>query len=151
MGFFRNLFSCRRRKKKKVEFISIDNYQNWAKIEQEIYNLMNTYRFAHGKSMLQSDYFCREQAKIRTFYCISVQHATHEQYGVIVKNGKAVGLEKIAENLAYGYYSSAGTVNAFKNSSPHSINILKDDWKYTGVSVQEDEMGRKYVCVTFAK
>lgn len=151
MYFFKKMFRCKNKRPKVKVFKNKDNYREWKEVEQEVLDLVNTFRATCKKEMLESDEFCREQAQIRTEYCISTQNVTSEKHEVIKSNAENEWLSDIYENLSYGQVGAAGVLNSIINNKEKANNLLDDSWKYIGISCEYDEKGRKYSCITLAK
>lgn len=134
----------RGKKKNKVKFQWENNLPEWSKFEQELCAEINLYRLENGLPFLKPDRFCREQTKLRTYYCIYKEQITHEQMGLVQQNAEKAGLKHYKENLAYGYTNAQSTLQAWIRSKPHNTTLLHKDSIYFGVYSELDENLKRY-------
>ena len=60
------------------------------------------------------------------------------------------GAERVSENVAYGYSSAQGVVNAWMNSQGHREN-LEGDYTDFDISAEQNNEGRWYFTNIFIK
>ena len=81
---------------------------------------------------------------------ISQGKATHSNFLVDNRFLKNQGIVAVGENIAFGYRNLTSTLRAWQSSDGHRANMLKEDWKYTGVSMKKGLEGY-YYCQIFSK
>lgn len=118
--------------------------------EIELFIWINDYRVENGIEPLEADKLFNDVASDRTIRMIQDGECSHVGFSdaiqPIVSMGFAAG-----ENIAYGFSTNESVYKAFINSEEHRKNILRTDWIYTGISIQEDENGKKYYCQIFVR
>ena len=55
------------------------------------------------------------------------------------------------KNVAYGFNSSVGVVNAWLNSEGHRVIIENDNYTHFGISIEKNSEGRNYFTQMFIK
>lgn len=148
--FFKKLFG--RKRKPKIKYTPINNFEDWSDFEKSILNLINKYRESLGKNPVTAEKAGWEQAKLRVEFQ-KINYAengqiSHDQYGVAYNNLKNLGFSNIAEILAYGYSSAESVVNAWINSDGHN-KILIGNFTKVGISQDKNEQGRNFYCGLF--
>lgn len=127
------------------------NTIEWRQNEEELFILINNYRLANGYPELIKDDYVYELARDICYQTIGEYEVNGElnhhvsNLQILVLNS---GLQVIRENLAYGYPTIEGVFNAWVASESHRNTILKD-WKWTGVSIQQNNEGRYFYVQIF--
>jgi hypothetical protein len=143
---------------------------SWSDDELELYRLTDNHRFKLGLIPLLTEVQHHIGATARTTYGIDNNRKTkfnHAGLKVVREYLQRLGVKDVGENTAYGYGSMKGAFGRIeiKNSkgeviqkasgwigSPsHRRNLENPNWKWTGISVQEDSEGRKYYSQIFGK
>jgi len=96
----------------------------------EIYALLNAYRAEKGLKKLERDDTLAGSADIRGY-------ETSYLFDHIRPNGMSIAtLQGIkGENIAYGYKTAGAVIAAWKASSGHNANMLRDYYTKVGISV----------------
>jgi len=86
---------------------------------------INDYRSSKKKGKLTYDYDLEQLAMTRAAeIAVSFDHKRPDGSGTVVN---------IGENIAYGYKTEKAAFNAFKESSDHSANMRKSEWKAVAI------------------
>lgn len=118
--------------------------------EIDLLELLNQYRVENKLERLKVDAIFHQVALQRTTTMISENNISHAGFALAIQPIVQIGLSA-GENIAYGYNSNESVLRAWISSEKHRQNILKETWLYTGISLQEDDNGRKYYCQIFVK
>ena len=123
---------------------------SYTEMELEIMNLVNDYRAASGLNLLQRMDVISNVASTHTNYMIAINEVNHDNFPSRQKNltenaqAKAVG-----ENVAYGFNSAQGVVNAWIKSDAHRKIIEDPDYTHFGISTDSNQEGRNYFTQIF--
>lgn len=121
-------------------------------MEQDIINLVNDYRITNGLPELNLLNIVSAEAIDHTNYMVQVGELNHDNFAVRHQNLVArANAKSVAENVAYGYLSADGVVNAWVNSDGHKRNIENSEFTHMGISMKKDENGRPYFTNIFIK
>ena len=132
----------------KVEDISL----TYSQIEYEIVYLVNQHRESIGLSSLNTLNIASREANGHTSYMLEVGQVSHDNFGVRSKNLiDNVNAIIVAENVAYGFNSAEGVVNAWLNSEKHKATIENPSFTDFGISTEANEYGRNYFTNIFIK
>src|SRR5690606_3717484 len=119
--------------------------------ELEILELINTHRVALGLNVLQNMDLIRSQTHTHTDYMAQTQAISHDYFyerSQFLK--KYAGATKVSENVAYGYASAEGLVNAWIKSESHKVN-MEGDFTNFDISDEKGTDGKWYYTNIFIK
>lgn len=120
--------------------------------EYEVLDLVNNYRETQGLSTLSTLNIVSQEAKSHTNYMIEAGEINHDNFATRSKNLiKSASAKVIAENVAYGYASAEGVVDAWIKSDAHRKNIENSSFTDFGISTKKDDQGRYYYTHIFIK
>lgn len=128
----------------------INTTVSYSGMETDILTLVNEYRINQGLSSLTTLNIISGVADGHTNYMISTGTVSHDNFDsraqALITNANA---KKVSENVAYGYGTAQGVVNAWLNSPDHKKAI--DDPKNThfGISTECNSEGRNYFTQIF--
>lgn len=126
------------------------NNIKWEEEENELFNLVNQYRLDNNLSHLLKDDSFYNLSELRNLKNINLGYITHDGLGKIGQILADLNIFNYGENLAYGIPNPDVAFLAWKHSKKgHKETMLNKGWKYTGVSIIEDERGVKYYCQLF--
>jgi len=119
--------------------------------ELETMKLINDYRVSIGLNPLERinhiSYKCEEHNK----YMIANNVMNHNDFVARSENiMELLGAQKVGENVAYGYQTSAAVLKGWLESAGHKENI-EGDYTHFGLAVTTDASGKKYYTNIFAK
>lgn len=119
--------------------------------ELELLDIVNEYRVSKGLNALQIIEHISYESNEHNQYMIATNSVNHDGFDQRKSNLQQVlGAVRVGENVAYGYSSPESTLNAWVNSDGHRAN-LEGEYTHFGVSIREDEEGRKYYTNMFIK
>ncbi len=125
---------------------------SYSAMENEIINLINTYRTEKGLSQLNIYNIVSSEAESHTNYMIETGQVNHANFGRRHQNlVNFANAKSVAENVAYGYSSAQAVVNAWLNSEGHRKNIENADFTDFGISTESNDEGRNYFTNIFIK
>ncbi|MEC3907761.1 CAP domain-containing protein [Tamlana sp. 2201CG12-4] len=120
-------------------------------IEIEILNLINQHRLTQGLGELESLSIIKSVAFSHTNYMVDNDVISHDNFftrsDYLKTNADA---KKVSENVAFGYSTAQGVVNAWIKSIPHKAN-LEGDFSNFDVSAEKNKNGRWYFTNIFIK
>lgn len=126
--------------------------KSYSAIELEILNLVNNHRKTLNLSTLNTLDLISGVANGHTNYMISQGKASHDNFAershTLITTANA---NNVAENVAFGYSTAQGTVNAWLNSSSHKSIIESPNFTHFGISTECDGQGRNYFTHIFIK
>ncbi len=129
---------------KKVEY-------NYAQIEMEILEDLNLYRRANGMNELQPIDDISIEAEDHNAYMIQTGKVSHDNFSQRASYlMNQLGAKSVSENVAFGYHSADGVMNAWLKSKAHKDNI-DGDHTHFGISVRKDSEGKNYFTNIFIK
>jgi len=119
--------------------------------ELETMKLINDYRVSIGLNPLERinhiSYKCEEHNK----YMIANNVMNHNDFVARSENiMELLGAQRVGENVAYGYQTSAAVLKGWLESAGHKENI-EGDYTHFGLAVTTDASGKKYYTNIFAK
>ncbi len=128
-------------KASKVEDISL----NYSPIEYEIVYLVNQHRESLGLNSLNTFNMASREAATHTSYMLEVGEVSHDNFGMRSKNLiESADAKVVAENVAFGFSSAEGVVNAWLKSEKHKATIENPSFTDFGISTEANELGRNY-------
>ncbi|MCF7559966.1 CAP domain-containing protein [Sabulilitoribacter multivorans] len=120
-------------------------------IEVEILNLINDHRLSKGLNPLGDMTLVKSVAFTHTDYMVDKDEVSHANFYTRSNYLKAnAGAKRVSENVAYGYSTAQGVVNAWIKSESHREN-LEGDFTNFDVSAEKNENGRWYYTNIFIK
>lgn len=138
-----------------IESKQVDNKiklrQN-SEFELEVLLLLNGYR----KSKNLSEFIIHDSIN---FYCYEYNRYLIDNHKIISHYGVVERLERLnqiidanssAENLAFNFDNPIEVVDAWIRSKSHNAILLAPHYTHVGISVEENEKGKKYYTNFFA-
>ena len=120
-------------------------------IEVEILNLINDHRLSKGLNPLGDMTLVKSVAYTHTDYMVDKDEVSHANFYTRSNYLKAnAGAKRVSENVAYGYSTAQGVVNAWIKSESHREN-LEGDFTNFDVSAEKNKNGRWYYTNIFIK
>lgn len=120
-------------------------------IEIEILDLINDHRTSLGLDILQDMSIIKSVAYSHTDYMVDNDLVSHDNFFTRSNYLKSsTGAKKVSENVAYGYGSAQGLVNAWIGSETHKAN-LEGDFTNFDISAEKNKDGRWYFTNIFIK
>jgi uncharacterized protein YkwD len=120
--------------------------------EYEVLDLVNNYREAQGLSTLSILNLISKEAKNHTEYMIETGEINHDNFASrsrnLIQNASA---KVVAENVAYGFATAQGVVDAWIKSDAHRKNIENSTFTDFGISTEKNDEGRYYYTHIFIK
>jgi len=149
------LFSCSKADNgiyfnKNIEVVTTN--VTYSAIETEILNLINEHRTSIGLNALKTLNLISGVADGHTNYMIEVNKVNHDNFPersqtlINEANAKSVG-----ENVAFGYNTAQGVVNAWLNSKEHKKIIENPDYTHFGISTNSNKENKNYFTQIFIK
>ena len=131
------------------------NSEELTKDEQEFLDLINANREANGLKALEVDPEVQNVARLKAKDLVDNNYFAHnsETYGDIqnMLNTFEISYTSAGENIA-GDSSLAKAVEAWMNSKNHKVNILSENYNYTGIAIEESkDYGKIFVEVFIQK
>lgn len=120
-------------------------------IEIEILDLINDHRVSNGLSLLEDMSVVKSVAYSHTDYMVDNDVVSHDNFYTRSNYLKSnAGAKRVSENVAYGYGTAQGVVNAWIKSESHKAN-LEGDFTNFDISAEKNEDGRWYFTNIFIK
>ncbi len=125
---------------------------SYSKIELEILDLVNKHRNSIGLQSLNKLDVISSVAQSHTSYMVETGNVDHYNFPkrqenlVVNANAKTVG-----ENVAYGFNSAEGVVEAWLKSESHRALIENNNYTHFGISTEKNIDGRNYFTQMFIK
>ncbi|MDP5158658.1 MAG: CAP domain-containing protein [Flaviramulus sp.] len=130
--------------------LNLENVQAKS-IEVEILNLINDHRQSLGLKPLADLNIVKSVAHSHTDYMVDNDEVSHANFYTRSDYLKAnVGALKVSENVAYGYSTAQGVVNAWLKSESHKENI-EGDFTHFDISAEKNINDRWYFTNIFIK
>lgn len=135
-----------------VEALEISLVETQTKaIELEILDLINEYRLSLGLNTLKDMSIVKSVAYSHTDYMVDNDIVSHDNFFTRSNYLKSnAGAKKVSENVAYGYGTAQGVVNAWIKSESHKAN-LEGDYTNFDISAERNVDGRWYYTNIFIK
>ncbi|GAA4808900.1 CAP domain-containing protein [Litoribaculum gwangyangense] len=136
----------------KVDAIELNLVNVEAKsIEVEILDLINDHRLSKGLNPLTEMNLVKSVAYTHTDYMVDKDEVSHANFYTRSNYLKTnAGAKTVSENVAYGYSTAQGVVNAWLKSDAHKAN-LEGDFTNFDVSAEKNKEGRWYYTNIFIK
>lgn len=125
---------------------------SYSVLELEILDLINVYRETKGLNTLTKLDIVSYVAETHTEYMVETGLVNHDNFPernqklVVSASAKSVG-----ENVAYGFNSAKGVVDAWLKSDAHRAIIENENYTHFGVSTERNLEGRNYFTQIFIK
>lgn len=120
-------------------------------IELEILDLINEHRLSLGLNFLEDMSIVKSVAYSHTDYMVDNDIVSHDNFYTRSDYLKSnIGAKKVSENVAYGYGTAQGVVNAWIKSESHKAN-LEGDYTNFDISAEKNADGRWYYTNIFIK
>ena len=120
-------------------------------IELEILDLINDHRLSLGLTALGDMKIVKSVAYSHTDYMVDNNVVSHDNFFTRSNYLKSnIGAKKVSENVAYGFGTAQGVVNAWIKSESHKAN-LEGDYTNFDISAEKNEDGRWYFTNIFIK
>jgi uncharacterized protein YkwD len=120
-------------------------------IADEILTLVNDHRVSIGLPIIEKDQrYASAYAVEHTKYMIDLKQISHDNFSERSSALKAQGAKIVGENVAYGYDTAEGVVNAWLNSPGHK-DIIEGSYTHSGFGVILSPDGRYYFTQLFYK
>jgi uncharacterized protein YkwD len=120
-------------------------------IEIEILDLLNDHRLSVGLNPLEDMSVVKSVAYSHTDYMVDNNVVSHDNFYSRSNYLKTnAGAKRVSENVAYGYGTAQGVVNAWIKSESHKAN-LEGDFTNFDISAEKNEDGRWYFTNIFIK
>ena len=125
---------------------------NYSEFEYQILDLVNNHRQNLGLNSLGIINEATKEAVSHTNYMVDQGVPSHDNFGERFNNLKsAVNAKHVAENVAYGYSTAEGVVNAWLNSKRHRSIIENAEFTDFGISTKSNDDGKNYFTHRFVK
>lgn len=125
---------------------------SYTPIENEILDLVNSYRVEKGLISLNKLNIISTVAETHTQYMVNLGELNHdffpERHEKLVHNANAIS---VGENVAYGYSTAESVVNAWLASDSHREIIENSEYTHFGISTENDINGNNYFTHIFIK
>jgi len=124
----------------------------YSTIELEILGLVNSHRESLGLKTLEDLDVISSVALSHTSYMAEIDKVNHDHFSERQENLilKADAIS-VGENVAYGYNSSKGVVEAWLKSDSHRAIIENENYTHFGISTEKNSDGRNYFTQIFIK
>ncbi|GGZ70697.1 CAP domain-containing protein [Algibacter mikhailovii] len=120
-------------------------------IEIEILGLINDYRLSLDLDPLKEMSVIKSVANSHTYYMIDNDVVSHDNFFARSNYLKSnIGAKTVSENVAYGFGTAQGVVNAWIKSENHKAN-LEGDYTNFDISAEKSIEGRWYFTNIFIK
>ncbi|KFF17513.1 hypothetical protein IW20_07380 [Flavobacterium hydatis] len=134
-----------------VSSVKSINY-TYTQAELETMQLINDYRVSVGLSALKAVDYISFKSQEHDDYMIAKDVVNHDDFVARSENIiKALGAQKVGENVAYNYNTPQAVLKAWLDSEGHKHNIV-GDYTHFGIAIKQDPVnGRKYYTNIFVK
>lgn len=127
-----------------VEKISVTPV-DYARIELEVLEIINDYRVSINLEPLEKMDVISIVAETHSNHMVETGIISHDEFhersALLIGNAHA---KSVAENVAYGYATAQGAVNAWLNSDGHKKVIENSKYTHFGISIKQCEKSRNY-------
>jgi len=118
-------------------------------ITEQILKLVNEHRQSIGESSLVRNSVADNLAKDHTYYMISENNISHDNFNARFQElQQKVDAKSAGENVASGYPTAKSVMNGWLNSSGHKANI-EGNFTHLGIAAIKDSQGRYYYTQLF--
>jgi uncharacterized protein YkwD len=124
----------------------------YSKMELEILDLINEHRQSLSMQTLDELDIISSVALSHSAYMVEVDEVNHDGFPQRQENlVEKANATSVGENVAYGFQSAAGVVNAWLNSADHKAIIENESYTHFGISIEQNSEGRNYFTQIFIK
>tara|TARA_R110001583_G_scaffold84281_5_gene221872 strand:+ start:29311 stop:29805 length:495 start_codon:yes stop_codon:yes gene_type:complete len=124
----------------------------YSTIELEILDLVNNHRESLGLKTLEDLNIISSVALSHTSYMAEIDKVNHDYFSERQENlSLKANAKSVGENVAYGYNSSIGVVEAWLKSDAHRAIIENKNYTHFGISTEKNSDGRNYFTQIFIK
>ena len=120
------------------------------KFSVEILDEVNLHRAAIGKSELKNCADSKIKAKEHSIYMASNKEMSHDNFFERSDFLKTKGAKHVSENVAFGYKTAKGVVQAWLKSPGHR-EALEGDFCQSGIVVVKTDRGVPYITQIFTR
>lgn len=114
-------------------------------MEYQIISLVNKHRDGLGLKPLNIINLVSMEAEGHTDYMIEEGSPSHDNFASRHSSlVKKVNAKSVGENVAYGYATAEGVVNAWIKSPQHRLIIENEKYTDFGISTKQNADGRNY-------
>jgi uncharacterized protein YkwD len=132
-----------------IEYIRIDNSNEWNNSDKELLNIIQDYRTNIGLPKLIPNKSIRDIAINRLETVKLSNPISHSGIQTVIISAKELGFKLPKELLAYGYTTNQRAFEALLRSKSHYLSILEDN-VYIGVHTLEYN-SKNYYIILFAR
>lgn len=115
----------------------------------DLHLALNEIREEYRLQPLFLDFKLTRTANTRCEEMIEEEELSHKLAANDFADMIALGLDSVGENIGYGYSTIPAVVKAWMNSPAHKKNLLNPSWRYVGIGIVLDEIGKPYYCTMF--
>lgn len=136
-----------------IDSTSVETAKNYVHntTELELLDLVNAYRVENGLNTLEIIEHVSYKSEEHNNHMIATNTVSHENFSLRKANlEQVIGAVRVGENVAYGFSTPQSTLNAWIASEGHRLNLL-GNYTHFGLSIRENEEGRKYYTNIFVK
>jgi uncharacterized protein YkwD len=109
-------------------------------IENNILQLINTYRLSIGLNTLEINTSIKIQTEQHSLYMANESEMSHDLFYIRKSNlENTISASHIKENVAYGYATAQSVLNAWLNSDSHKAVIEDVNFSYFNISAQKND------------
>jgi uncharacterized protein YkwD len=124
-------------------------HKNDIEMSREILQLINDHRNKIGLNALILDTeYASAYAVDHTDYMIGINQINHDNFPLRMLALQNRGAVRVGENVAFGYISAEGVVNAWLNSPAH-LDIIEGNYTHSGFGVFQNNHGCYYFTQLF--
>jgi len=136
-----------------IYFNEIEEVQiTYSQMELEILDLVNNHRISLGLNSLESLNIISSVALSHSEYMVEIDQVNHDNFPERQENlALKADAKSVGENVAYGFNSSSGVVNAWLNSVEHRAIIENENYTHFGIAIEKNNEGRNYFTQMFIK
>ncbi|PHS52820.1 MAG: hypothetical protein COB01_06440 [Lutibacter sp.] len=147
------LIACEKEEKlSNNNLLEQDVQVNYSSIELKLLSLVNDHRIQLGLTKLNSLGLISKEAENHSAYMAEKDLVSHDNFNIRTNNlYENLGTVNVGENVAYGYLTANGLLNAWLASSDHRIIIENKNFTDFGVSAKLNASGRYYFTMIFIK
>lgn len=135
--------------------INIPSIDDVKALEQQVIDLVNRQRAAHGLQQLKSNWELCRVARFKSQDMIDKKYFSHQSptYGSPFTMMQSFGIRfsNGGENIAYGQRTPQEVMNSWMNSPGHRANILSATYNQIGCGVAKTSSGTYYWTQMFIK
>jgi uncharacterized protein YkwD len=107
--------------------------------------LVNDHRIQLGLNKLNNIGLISKEAEGHSNYMVEKNVVSHDNFDIRTKNlFENLGTINVGENVAYGYLTANGLLNAWLSSFDHRIILENENFTDFGISAKINTSGRYY-------